>query len=183
LHAYGQAYKAIYNASAAGSPVLARAYSRLDRLKILTAVPLLAWLRTVPVARLSHDDHVQSVRAIESWVVRRMIVGANTRGYGAVFLSVLKSAQAAARTSGGDIANAVIDGLDKSPSSLVWPTDAAVAGAFNNATFYGAVGQDRIRMVLGSIDEQMQGENKENGASRVRVRQAPDRACDATSVA
>jgi hypothetical protein len=103
---------------------------------------------------------VQCVRAIESWVVRRMVVGANTRGYGAVFLSVLKSAQAAARTPGGDIAGAVIDGLDKSPNSLAWPTDVAVTVAFNNATFYGMVGQDRIRMLLGSIDEQMQAENK-----------------------
>lgn len=151
---------AIYNANEAGSPALARAYRRLDGLNILTAVPILTWLRTLPVTQLSQDDHVQCVRAIESWVVRRMVVGANTRGYGAAFLSVLKSAQAAARVPGGNIASAVIDGLDKSPNSLVWPTDDAVSVAFNNSTLYGWVSQERIRMLLGSIDEQMQADNK-----------------------
>lgn len=160
LHAYGQAYMAIYRAKEAESPALARAYRRLDRLNILTAVPILTWLRTLPVTQLSHDDHVQCVRAIESWVVRRMVVGANTRGYGAAFLSVLKSAQAAARVPGGNIASAIIDGLDKSPNSLVWPTDDAVNAAFTNSTFYGWVSQERIRMLLGSIDEQMQADNK-----------------------
>lgn len=159
LHAYGQAYMAIYGAVDAGSSVLAQAYRRLDKLKILTAIPLLAWLRTFPSARLSLADHEVCVRAVESWVVRRMIAGANTRGYNAAFLAVLQKAQAAAREPAGDIATAVVQALHDSPNSLAWPDDAAIGQAFATTTYYGNFTQERIRLLLGSIDAQMRVEN------------------------
>jgi hypothetical protein len=159
LHAYGQAYKAIYAAADAGSTVLERAYRRLDQLNILTAVPLLAWLRILPPARLAPLDHERAVLAVESWVVRRMITGANTRGYGAAFMSVLKTALRAEGTPGGDIADAVVAGLAGSPNSLVWPTDDVIHNAFANSTFYGPFAQGRIRLLLGSIDARMLADN------------------------
>ncbi len=160
LHAYGQAYMAIYGAADAGSSVLAQAYRRLDKLKILTAIPLLAWLRTLPSARLGLADHEVCVRAVESWVVRRMIAGANTRGYNAAFLAVLQKAQAAAREPAGDVATAVVQALNDSPNSLAWPDDAAIGQAFATTTYYGNFTQERIRLLLGSIDAQMRVENK-----------------------
>ncbi len=160
LHAYGQAYMAIYGAVDPGSSVLAEAYRRLDKLKILTAIPLLAWLRTLPSARLSLADHEVCVRAVESWVVRRMIAGANTRGYNAAFLAVLQRAQAVAREAEGDVATAVVHALHDSPNSLDWPDDAALGQAFATTTYYGSFTQERIRLLLGSIDAQMRVENK-----------------------
>ncbi len=151
---------AIYGAVEAGSSVLAQAYRRLDKLKILTAIPLLAWLRTLPSARLSLADHEVSVRAVESWVVRRMIAGANTRGYNAAFLAVLQKAQAAAREPAGDVATAVVHALNDSPNSLAWPDDAGIGQAFATTTYYGNFTQERIRLLLGSIDAQMRVENK-----------------------
>jgi hypothetical protein len=159
LHGYGQAYKAIYGAAKAGSAVLARAYRRLDRLRILTAVPVLAWLRALPDSRLSLADHEACVRAIESWAVRRMIMGANTRGYGAAFLTILKAAQVAASTPEGDIAEAVLRALDDAPNSLTWPSDEAVLTSFVSSTFYNNFSQERIRLLLGGIDEQLRLEN------------------------
>ena len=159
LHAYGQAYKAIYAADEAGSGVLAGAYRRLDKVKLLTAVPLLAWLRILPPARLSLQDHERAVLAVESWLVRRMIIGANTRGYNAAFMSVLKTAQVAAGTTDVNIADAVVSGLADSPNSLVWPTDDAIHNAFRNTAYDGTFTQARIRFVLGSIDARMQADN------------------------
>lgn len=160
LHAYGQAYMAIYGALDAGSPVLAQAYRRLDKLRILTAIPLLAWLRTLPPSQLSLRDHEACVRAVESWVMRRMIAGANTRGYSAAFHAVLQKAQSAARVPENDIASAVVQALQDSPNSLAWPDDAAIRQAFATTTYYGSFTQERIRLLLGSIDAQMRIENK-----------------------
>lgn len=133
LHAYGQAYMAIYGAVDAG---------------------------TLPPARLSLADHEVCVRAVESWVVRRMIAGANTRGYNAAFLAVLQKAQAAAREPAGDVATAVVQALNDSPNSLAWPDDAAIGQAFATTAYYGNFTQERIRLLLGSIDAQMRVENK-----------------------
>ena len=130
LHTYGQAYRAIYGAGEPVTEALQIAYRRLDRLKILTAVPLLAWLRTLPSSRLSQAQHEVAVRAVESWAVRRMILGANTRGYNAAFLAVLKEAQRAAYDPQRSVAEAVVRALAGAPNSLVWPDDQAVRTSF-----------------------------------------------------
>lgn len=160
LHSYGQAYKAIYAAADAGSDVLAAGYLRLDRLKILTAVPLLAWLRTLPASQLAASEHEACVRGIESWAVRRMIIGGNTRGYNAAFLAVLKAAQRAADEPDASIAAAVLGALRDAPNSLVWPEDDEVTVAFTTSSFYGTFTQERIRLILGGIDARLRLENK-----------------------
>ncbi len=160
LHAYGQAYRAIYGVGDPGSAVLARGYQRLDRLKILTAVPLLAWLRTLPVSRLTLAEHEACIRSIESWAVRRMIIGANTRGYNAAFLAVLKDARRAAAAPDGSVAEAVLAALEAAPNSLAWPSDDAVLTSFVGNRFYNNFSQERIRLLLGAIDERLRDENK-----------------------
>lgn len=159
LSEYRQAYKAIYGALDSGSPRLAQSYRNLVILKLQTAVPLLAWLRTLPAGRLSLADHERAAGAVESWVLRRMILGANTRGYNAAFLGVLKSAQAAALTPEANIADAVVAALAASPNSLAWPSDDEITSAFTQDRFYGRFTQERIRLILGAIDAQMRVNN------------------------
>lgn len=131
---------------------MADAYRRIDRLSVTTALPLLVWLRTLPVGQLSPEDHQRAVVAIDSWVLRRLIVGSNTRGYGKRFVDVLKAAQAGA-TGGTSVANGVEASLlDAGTDNLTWPTDEEVEWAFVNRLFYDNLTQERIRMVLGAID-------------------------------
>ena len=78
---------------------MAAAYRRLNRLSVTTVLPLLVWMRTLPSEELSPADHARAIVAIESWVMRRILVGANTRGYGKRFADVLRRAQAAASTT------------------------------------------------------------------------------------
>jgi hypothetical protein len=119
----------------------------------------LAWLRILPPARLDPLDHERAVLAVESWVVRRMITGANTRGYGAAFMSVLKTAQSAEGRPGVDIADAVVAGLAGSPNSLVWPTDDTIHHVFANSPLSDWFSQVRIRLLLGSINARMLADN------------------------
>src|SRR5699024_498879 len=130
LSEYRRAYKAIYGALDPGSPRLAQAYRNLVTLKVQTAIPLLAWLRTLPEEILSPADHERAVSAVESWVLRRMILRANTRGYNAAFLAVLKTARAAARAPEANIADAIIQALLDGPNSVSWPSDDEVKSAF-----------------------------------------------------
>lgn len=90
--------------------------------------------------------------------MRRMITGANTRGYGIFFVEVLKTAHAA-RESGQNVARSIINALGTASQGMVWPTDADVTAAFANNKFYNAFTQERIRMILGAIDKQLQIEN------------------------
>lgn len=159
LSEYRKAYKVIYGAADSGSPRLAQSYRNLVALKLQTAVPLLAWMRTLPTSRLSLADHEKAVSAVESWVVRRMIRGDNTRGYGAAFQGVLKNAQAVARDPEADIAATIVATLEAGPNSLAWPSDAEITSAFTQDRFYDRFTQERIRLILGAIDMQMRAGN------------------------
>lgn len=159
IAAYGQAYKAIYGELDAGSSRLVEAYSTIRELRVQTALPLLAWLRTLSTDQITLADQEKAVSAVESWVVRRFITGANTRGYNTAFMNVLKNAQAAMDEPEFDIAQTVVDSLLSSPNSLAWPTDDQVQSAFVHDKFYDRHAQGRIRLLLGSIDKQMRSEN------------------------
>lgn len=134
---------------------MAHAYRRTELLGVTTALPVLVWLRTVALEQLSSQEHIRAVTAVDSWIVRRVIVGANTRGYGKRFVEVLKAAQSAAST-GASIADAVEASLlDAGTDHLTWPTDDEVEWAFVNRPFYDNLTQERIRMLLGAMDLQM----------------------------
>jgi hypothetical protein len=159
LSEYRRAYRAIYGALDPVPPRLAQAYRNLVTLKVQTAIPLLAWLQTLPDEILSPADHERAVSAVESWVLRRMILRANTRGYNAAFLAVLKAAQAAAHDPEANIADAIIHALLDGPNSVSWPSDDEVKSAFTQDRFYGPFTQERIRLILGAIDTQMRADN------------------------
>lgn len=158
LNEYASAYITVYHPERAETTVLSQAYSRIERIRVRTVVPLFLWLRTLPAEVLTLNDHEAAVAAVESWVMRRMITGANTRGYGNFFVEVLKSAQTAKET-GNNVAKAVIDALGATSTALAWPADENVAAAFATNRFYNSFTQERIRLILGAIDRQLQTEN------------------------
>ncbi|MDO8389029.1 MAG: DUF262 domain-containing protein [Actinomycetota bacterium] len=149
LSTFAKAYQVIYEAEPAEDKRLTVAYRRIRSLDITTAVPLLAWLRTVKADVLPLADHVRAVQAIESWALRRAYVGWQTRGYGTHLTRVLREAKAAAE-NGDDPADAVVTGLQG--GVLDWPSDADVQDAFLTRRFYDNMAQARIRLLLGSID-------------------------------
>lgn len=147
-------YRRIYERPDGVPAPIADVYRRMERLGVTTAVPLLAWLRTLPTSRLTPAQHERAVAAIDSFVMRRMITSAQTRGYGRAFLEVLQEAKNA--PADARIDEAIINAMLASPYSLDWPEDAEIADEFLTRTFYGRVNQERIRMLLGPIDVYLQ---------------------------
>ena len=74
-----------------------------------------------------------------------------TRAYGQVFVDVLAEAQ----ESPANPAHAVINSLQQEPNNYAWPTDEDVALAFADGRYYGpgGINQDRLRLILGAVDE------------------------------
>ncbi len=158
LHMYARAYQELYARTPIESQRLSRSYARIETSGVTAAAPLLLWLRTLPVAVLSMDAHEEVVTAIESWVIRRILTSANTRGYGAFFVDVLKAGRKALE-SGDDIVSAIFRALDADSAGRAWPTDSEVVEAFRDKRFYNSLRQDRIRLILGAVDWQLREEN------------------------
>lgn len=158
LHTYALAYQEVYGRIPIASQRLSRSYAHIETSGVTAAAPLLLWLRTLPAAVLSTNAHEEAATAIESWVIRRILTSANTRGYGGFFVDVLKAGRNA-HGAGADIASAIIDALDADSIGRGWPTDAEVMEAFKNNRFYNSLRQDRIRLILSAIDWQLREEN------------------------
>ncbi len=154
IHELAREYKSIYDHEDNDPKPIADAYKRLEKLGITTAIPLLAWLRTLPLTRLSAQQHERAVVAVDSFVVRRVITGGQTRGYGRAFLEVLQAAQQAQGKTPVD--EVIISALLDRPNGQSWPTDEEVIEDFCTRSFYGRMRQDNIRLILGPIDAYLQ---------------------------
>jgi hypothetical protein len=155
LHRYGMAFETIYGRRQPQSTAVAMAYRHLEKLGVTTALPLLLWLETRPEDVLPPSEHEKAVLAVESWVVRRIITGVNTRGYGKVFIDVLATAKAAPTD---EIANAVVTTLSGLGESHAWPTDQQVEDAFLQRKLYAELTQERNRLILAALDRRLQQE-------------------------
>ncbi|GAB3042514.1 hypothetical protein GCM10027052_25720 [Parafrigoribacterium mesophilum] len=164
LAAYSAAYEAIYSHVGVPEVHLKTAYERIQRLELATAVPLLAWLRTLPATSLNTSDHVRAVRAVESWAVRRAVLGLQTRGYGTHLTRVLSAAKSALN-AGADVADAVVDSLQR--GALAWPTNREVTDGFIRNRYYGVLGQPRIAMLLSAIDAHLRTKDPHQPAASI----------------
>lgn len=159
LKGFATAYEEIYGVLPVTDEVIRQAYDRLIALNNLTAVPVLAWMRTLPASILSAEDHRHAVQAIESFTVRRMLAGWTTRNYGAVFVRVMKDARAA---EPGAIHQVIADAL----ASAGWPSDTELENAMLANNFY-ALAQFRQRLVLGGIDQRMRADDPKQAPATV----------------
>lgn len=164
LGTFADAYEVIYGVQPAENEQLAVAYERIRALDITTAVPLLAWFRTLHTSVLTSSDHVRAARAVESWALRRAYTGAQTRGYGTHLTRVLREAKLAAEKD-HDVADAVINGLKG--GVLTWPSNQDVHDAFLTRKFYGMT-QARIRLLLGGIDHLLRSEDPREPTAAIR---------------
>lgn len=131
-----------------------QAYGNIRLLNITAAMPVLLWLYTRPPSDDDHDREL-AVRAIESFVVRRMAVKWWTRGLPAAFARVLKDASDASQSPG----RAVISALRAGPRGFYWPTDQQLIQGFSTGRYYGpgGIGQPRLRLLLGTVDRNLRG--------------------------
>ena len=172
---FADAYETIYGANPAGDNQMTVAYERIRALDITTAIPLLAWLRTLPSDVLPVQEHLGAVRAVESWALRRAFTGETTRGYGTHLSRVLRQAKVAAE-KGDSVAAAVINELQS--GALSWPSDRSIEDAFLSRSFRNTA-RARVRLLLGGDRRPSSLRGPEGTRRSHRLRRSPDRACHA----
>lgn len=159
IHGYARAYGQLHARYPVGESRIAQSYRRINALEVVTATPLLLWLTTRPADSLPSTEHVKALSAIESWLMRRALVRANTRGYGRTLVEVLRAAQTA-EAGQQPIAAAVVEALDGDGRSNVWPTDDEIAESFTTRKFYdGVLSRGRLRLLLAEIDRALRSSN------------------------
>jgi hypothetical protein len=135
-----------------GGTPLSRAFRRLARLEFVVFRPVLMALMD-----RGDDDLAMliSCRALESFLIRRMVCNLQTRGYGTLALDLL--AAIATAPTGASAAPQLITALNGAPGSAnEWPTDGKVAFEWSTRRFYKWFRRDRVLLVLQAIEEHYQ---------------------------
>lgn len=131
----------------------------LQRLGVLDVVVFDAVLLAL-MGRAGTDDAdlVATASALESYLVRRMVCGYQTRGYGALAIRLLKAmgtvpvGQPVSPSIQFEL-SATVSGVDS------WPDDVEFHTQWRQRKFYNGLRRDRVSMILQAIEEDWQRSN------------------------
>lgn len=154
---YADAFECMHGRREGATTAERKAFAHIDRLNITAITPLVLWLMNQPADTVSVSDRQITIRALESFVVRRMAAKWQTRRYRQAFADVLSAAQQAT----GQVSSAIIEVLqsDQGVSGYTWPTDEDLIRNFQYTNYYGSISQLRLRMLLGEVDKRIGQEN------------------------
>ena len=116
-------------------------------MQIGVLTPVLLWLfaSDVPQPQLSIR-----LRALESYLVRRMVRGLSTRNYGQLFIGLLRELNQDGSEVAGD---AIVRYLASQQAyANIWPDDQSLQDAFLTAPLYWSLTQGRLRLILEGIE-------------------------------
>ena len=161
LDRYADAYERLHGRKQGATAKERRSFQRINRLNVTVATPVLLWLLTQPEGDLPPEERELAFQAIESFVLRRMAIKAQTRAYGLAFAEVLRAAQGAGAHPG----LAIVEALRQGPHGYPWPTDEQLVGRFRNSAYYGygGIAQYRLRLLLGAVDARLQRDDYHKG--------------------
>lgn len=130
--------------------------------------PLVLWLLDPEQLPIPEVQLTKALSVVESWMVRRMLVRATTKGYNqavAEFVGLLRKSD---RSKAGDLIEKHLS--EQSGSSRYWPDDAELREELANVLAYRRLGRGRLRMVLEAIEDHRRGwSNGKSGLGEERV--------------
>lgn len=127
---------------------------RLKRLDIVVFHPLL--LEIMRRGETDPSDADAFGQIFESYLVRRLICGAQTRSYGTLALTLLGAIKAQATRPCNEVLRELLVDLDGTDE---WPSDAVFERNWMSRQFYGYFKRDRVLMILQALEHHYQTEN------------------------
>ncbi|MHA7176152.1 DUF262 domain-containing protein [Arthrobacter sp. Sr24] len=126
-------------------------FSRREVLDIgvIYPVALRLW-RGVQRGEISQDRLHEGLRALESWLVRRMTLRLTSKNYNRIMLELLKAMDGSADPVGSIIGH--LKSFDEDTVSGWWPTDEAFQDHLLTHGLYGWLPQARVRMLLKTVE-------------------------------
>ena len=127
---------------------------RVKTMEIGVAMPVLMWLYTTDI---SDDIRKRSTRAIESYLVRRMLCGVTTQGLNRLFVELLVRAEGTAPEAADQV---ILDFLSgQTVENRIWPTDTMLHDNLVGTPLRGTVA--RQTMVMEAIESHRRSDRTE----------------------
>jgi len=132
--------------------VLGDILRRLNRLDFVVFRPVLMAL--LSRAGENIEDAARGAKALESYLLRRIVCEEQTRGYGSLALDLVRTIKDV--PAGAPAAPALIAALENSAGG--WPDDARFKHKWCTNRFYGWFRRDRVAMMLQALEEHYQSD-------------------------
>ncbi len=147
----GQVYQDLEESRTPGIETFLR---RVKVMEIGVAMPLLMWLYTTDIP---DDIRRRSTRALESYLVRRMLCGVSTQGLNKLFVELLVRTETNNPSAADQV---IIDFLsDQTVDNRIWPNDTMLLAQLFATPLRGTVG--RQTMVLEAIESHLRSDKTE----------------------
>ena len=127
-------------------------------MQVAVVTPVLLWLLS---SRTGPDQVFKAVKALESYLVRRMVCRMTTKGYNRIFIDLLRRLEHAGPTTAGDTVVKFLG--EKEAYATLWPNDNLVLEAIYNRPLYRLLTRGRMRIVLEGIEEELMTAKSEGG--------------------
>lgn len=126
-------------------------FYRLDVLDTTTPYPVLLWIFGMDA--ISETQRVKAIKAIESWLMRRMLCRLTTKNYNKIFLELLDELKSSDDARVGDT---VVEFLQsREGESDYWPADDDLAGSMEEMQYWARINQRRLKMVFSAIEREL----------------------------
>lgn len=128
------------------------------------ATPVLLWLLS---SQTEPDQVFRAIKALESYLVRRMVCRMTTKNYNKTFIELVRRLEHAGPATAGDT---IIEFLGEQEAyAALWPNDNLVLEAISTRPLYRLLSRGRMRIVLNGIEEALWTTKSEGGGRQAQL--------------
>lgn len=117
--------------------------------------PLILFLLDPELSKIPDAQFVKALDAVESWMVRRMLVRATTKNYNQLVAEIISYLGTDRRATAGDAIEEFL--ASQTSGSRYWPDDNEIREELRVLPAYRRLGRGRLRMVLEAIEDHRRG--------------------------
>lgn len=130
-----------------------RFYSRvIEKFELAATTPVFLWMLSenhgVPA-----DQRERGLTALESWAVRRTLLRMTTKDVNKFAVAILKMLSDVEPGAAGESLERYLSA--QTTETRVWPSDKRLADELPRLRLYGNLRQDRLRVVLGAVEQRL----------------------------
>ncbi|MDE2806309.1 MAG: DUF262 domain-containing protein [Gemmatimonadota bacterium] len=144
----GSAYRRLETEELGG--VWAAFAPRWKVMQAAVVTPVLLWLLS---SEAEPGQVFRAIKALESYLVRRMVCRMTTRGYNRMFVDLVKRLEHTGSAKAGDTVIGFLG--EREAYSTIWPNDKWVLDAISTKPLYRLLTRGRLRMVLEGVEEEL----------------------------
>lgn len=128
---------------------------RINTLQSEVVKPILLWLIDPSLPPVPAEQMERALDGLESWLVRRTLVRATTKGYNKLVIDLLQSVSARPRAEVGDYIERFL--ASQTSPTTYWPGDEEIRREIEDSPIYLRLSRSRLRMILEAIEDERRG--------------------------